>query len=227
MADNTAFTVAGKALGITPGWWPKGWTGAKVAPLTVGLTAAGLGKMLGSLLSRKMKEKDRKRFSNRLALITGLGGAGLTFGMATVPTAQLAGGDKGLWEGLKNIYTTKGRYNEAPYGAAHLQKNSSFLGFGKPNIGVSSSLGLIQADPFLNPIQKAQAMTVVQRANNNKLHGLVSLGQLAGAAVDLGIGAAAGSAFGSILGLPPRAKRRFSQGGGLAGFLMSRGIVTL
>lgn len=242
---ETAFTTTGKALGITPGWWPKGWTGAKTAPFTVGLAGAGLGKLLGSLLGRRMREEERKRFSNRLALVAGLGAGGLAFGLGTVPVAQLAGGEGGFWEGLKKMYTTKGKYNEAPFGKALLggtpepksttdkwrdffTKSNSFLGsISKPNIGMSSSVGLVQADPYLNPVQKAQAITMLQRANNNKLQGLLSLSQLAGAAADLGIGAAAGSAFGSILGLPSRAKRRFSQTGGLAGFLMSRGIVTL
>jgi len=423
---DTIFSMVAKGLGITPGLWPKGYTGAKMAPVSLGLLGAGLGKLIGMATSDEDEtEKEKRHRSNMSALKWALLGAGGGFLGLTLPTAAGVAalvkkmGKKPSFGGLGDLYTTTGPFKEAPYnvdtgevanqiedsikeeggvsptnlkkapsqeadfgpGESHrtlqmarasgiralrnlwgdrlgaalialginqvrhkLRGSTDFVGKLPPvkdpmlqeaintlpfaafnpaptaaaaltsstirralseiarigtfslqenlhnaayrrwrgdfkpskyddmyspkdplitgphfrpfsstlipwediaaipiekgsgykksaglldslNVPVGESLGLIQSDPVLSPVEKAVAMSVIQDANNNRLKGLVSTRQLVGAAVDAGLGSLAGRVLGEVFSLPPRKKRKLSRLGLLGGLLANTGVL--
>jgi len=93
----------------------------------------------------------------------------------------------------------------------------------------------IQEDPYLSPIQKMELETLLGQAadysafKTGKFTGLLTTEDLLAGAVGAGLGYAgariAAPALGAALGLPAPALKRFSRLGGLAGFLLSSGVI--
>lgn len=113
-------------------------------------------------------------------------------------------------------------------GAAHYfsQPKQAAIDYGS-SIPVGGSAGLIMADPILSPTEKGRALDILQEANDGRWRGLVSVSDLARAAVDTGVGASAGYVLGALLGLSPRAKSRLSRVGAIGSLLANTGVLRL
>ena len=99
--------------------------------------------------------------------------------------------------------------------------------FNSERIPVSSSLNLINADPFLTLSEKDITGMVIEGAEGGN-SGLVSGRDVARSAVHAGVGAGVGvllgKAMGALLSLPSPVTRRLSVAGAIAGALTNTGL---
>jgi len=120
----------------------------------------------------------------------------------------------------------------AQYGAAgqvsgydtFLPPDSSAMGF-----PAHYSIAQIENDPYLSPVDKAKAVSVIDEASGGR-SGLVGWDDIARAGVGAGIGYAAASLFGKVLsgvfgGLDRGTQKKIQASGALAGLLMNTGVI--
>lgn len=230
-----------KLLGFHPGIWPVGnrWLGTAGTSLAAYLASRYAAAPALSFLYPQHfgeQEDERRAFAKRLGLLAGVG-TGALGAYLSMPSK---------WNPMaRNVRSA--RWSDAPLplplpppnfasesgvpGSSHRAtrpsriKRSQFSPLDFANIPVAQTISSIQADPVLGPFQKAILSDVVQEAAQGKLEGLVSTRQLLRAAIDTGLGAAAGHALGNVFGLPTRTKRRLRTAGMLGGLLLSTGVV--
>lgn len=112
-------------------------------------------------------------------------------------------------------------------GESITEKVASF--FGRNPVPVSYTRGQVMADPYLDPIQKAQVITMLSKADPDGM-GMAQPPTLAGAAMGAGLGFAAGTAFARIMsgvfgGLSNEAQTTLQNAGVVAGLLKGTGVL--
>lgn len=239
-------TLIGKAqgaLGQSPaGWIPHGGnlTGSLVQSLLMGGVGYGAGRLAGSF----MPGID----AHRLGVVSALGGAAMPWAMNYYPLrANLAEWQqdptrkkKPWWmqpaylaESLNRTYQPRpytpepekqGSVKEAGFRDTMYSGVSD--GYGIP---VNHTIGMIRTDPLMSPIQKAQAISMLERAQPSG-SGIIGWPTVSRAAVGAGIGWTAATLFGKALdtvfgGLSTPAQRRLQGAGTIAGILLNTGAI--
>jgi hypothetical protein len=137
-------------------------------------------------------------------------------------------------ERMRRVRTTD-RSLTTPYtsgrsGAKMLEVQASFedgLLFDKERVPISTSIDLINKDPFLTLPQK-KVTDLVLTGSGEGSSGLTSGKNLMRSAVQLGVGAGTGYIFGraasALLSLPPPVTKRLSGAGAIAGALVNSGL---
>jgi hypothetical protein len=137
--------------------------------------------------------------------------------------------DKDYWKTKKPLEQRLADFRKKIQSGWYTSKQGSVVGgYNSSIIPISQSLDLIDDDRFLNPYQKNVTADLIFGAEN-KDSGLTSGKNLTRSAIKAGIGFAPAYAFGkgvgSILGLPPPVRDRFSMVGGLAAAVANSGVL--
>lgn len=97
------------------------------------------------------------------------------------------------------------------------------------NIGILTLKQMVENDPTLGVTQRAHAMQLINEAAAGRKTGLISAGDIARAAVGMGLGGAtgylAGKALAGFFNLSAGTRKRLTQIGMLAGLLKNTGVI--
>jgi len=191
-------------LGWKPGLWPESLAGGRLGAVNATLSAYLLGRYLAAPAMQAVAtnvfgrdDESRNKFRNRVGL-AGAAATGLPLALLTWPRSDTPPAMKAASLGLF------GDFRDVP---------------------IAGTVSQIIGDPTLSLPQKAMLLNTVEDASGGRSHGLISKGDLARAAVNAGLGYAAGHALGSVFGLPEMTKRRLSQAGMIGSLLLSSGVV--
>lgn len=98
--------------------------------------------------------------------------------------------------------------------------------FDPPVVPVNQSMSLVASDPVLSDHDKAELLFTLMASAGGQPAGLVTIPQLVGAAVNTGLGAAAGYGIGKVFSLPRRVQQTLAGVGGIGALLKTLGVIT-
>ena len=115
--QGNAVATALQGIGLTPGVWPKGLTGAKALPFSLGMLGAGGGFLTGQAGGwlAGLEEEQTRKLRNRLAMLGLMAGGAAGLGSAALMSPQ---------EGFGKMWTTTGPYAEYPF----MDGDQTFIG---------------------------------------------------------------------------------------------------